>query len=72
MEKITFLRHIVSIKGVKPDLLKIKAISEWETPKNMIEVQSFLGLAGYYRRFMKNFPIIIRPLTKLLKKNMQY
>ena len=72
MEKITFLRHIVSREGVKLNLLKIKAIIEWEAPKNVIEIQSFLGLAGYYKRFINDFSMVTRPLTNLLKKSVQF
>ncbi|KAL2246181.1 UNVERIFIED_CONTAM: Transposon Ty3-I Gag-Pol polyprotein [Sesamum indicum] len=56
-------------KGVQPDPAKVKAILEWEPPKNVSEIRSFLGLAGYYRRFVKDFSIIAKPLTNLLKKN---
>eukprot|EP00257_Ricinus_communis_P017204 XP_015575593.1 uncharacterized protein LOC107261376 [Ricinus communis] len=47
---------------------KVKAIQEWESPKNISEVCSFLGLAGYYRSFVKNFSILAKPLTNMLKK----
>ncbi|KAL0448590.1 UNVERIFIED_CONTAM: Retrovirus-related Pol polyprotein from transposon.6 [Sesamum latifolium] len=69
MEEIAFLGHVVLKKGVQPDLTKVKAILEWEPPKNVSEVQSFLGLAGYYRRFVKDFSVVMKPLTNLLKKN---
>ena len=69
MEEIAFLGHFVSKEGVKPDLSKIKATQEWESPRNMTEIRSFLGLARYYRRFMKDFSTVTRPLTALLKKN---
>ena len=72
MEEITFLVHIVSREGVKPDPLKIKAIQEWELPRNMTEIRSFLGLAGYYRTFVRDFSIVARPLTALLKKNISF
>ena len=61
--------HIVSKNGVQPDPSKIVAVKKWETPKNITDVQSFLGLAGYYRRFVEGFSIITKPLTNLLKKN---
>ncbi|KAL2248314.1 UNVERIFIED_CONTAM: Retrovirus-related Pol polyprotein from transposon [Sesamum indicum] len=69
MEEIACLGHVVSKEGVQPDPTKVKAILEWEPPKNVLEIRSFLRLAGYYRRFVKNFSIIAKPLTNLLKKN---
>ena len=69
LEEIAFLGHIVSKNGVKPDPSKISAVKEWEPPKNITEVRSFLGLAGYYRRFVEGFSIITKPLTNLLNKN---
>ncbi|KAK4391414.1 Retrovirus-related Pol polyprotein from transposon.6 [Sesamum angolense] len=69
MEEIAFLGHVVSKEGVQPDPAQVKAIMEWELPKNVSEVRSFLGLAGYYRRFVKDFSVVTKPLTNLLKKN---
>ncbi|KAL0313648.1 UNVERIFIED_CONTAM: Retrovirus-related Pol polyprotein from transposon.6 [Sesamum radiatum] len=69
MEEITFLGHVISKEGVQPDPTKVKAILEWEPPKNVSKVRSFLGLAGYYRRFVKDFSVVAKPLTNLLKKN---
>ena len=72
MEEIAFLGHVVSKHGVQPDSSKVKAILEWETPKSETEVRSFLGLAGYYRRFVKDFSMVAKPLTNLLKKNVLF
>ena len=72
MKEIVFLGHVVSKDGVQPDQSKIKAITEWESPRNMTEVQSFLGLMGYYQRFMRNFSVIAKPLTNLLMKNIPF
>ncbi|KAL0289248.1 UNVERIFIED_CONTAM: putative mitochondrial protein [Sesamum angustifolium] len=69
MEEIAFLGHVVSKEGVQPDPAKVKAILEWEPPKNVSEVRCFLGLAGYYRRFVKDFSVAAKPITNLLKKN---
>ncbi|KAL0427186.1 UNVERIFIED_CONTAM: Transposon Ty3-I Gag-Pol polyprotein [Sesamum latifolium] len=69
MEEISFLGHVVLKEGVQPDPAKVKAILEWEPPKNVSEVRSFLGLTGYYRRFVKDFSVVAKPLINLLKKN---
>ncbi|KAK4403215.1 Transposon Ty3-G Gag-Pol polyprotein [Sesamum angolense] len=58
LRKVVFLGHVISSDGVIPDPSKVKAIMEWRVPKNATEVRSFLGLAGYYRRFVEGFSII--------------
>ena len=72
MEEIAFLGHVVSKHGVQPDSSKIKVIIEWEPPKSVTEIQSFLGLAGYYRRFVKDFSLVAKPLTNFLRKNVLF
>ena len=67
-EEIEFLGHVVTGDGIKPDMKKVKAIQEWKRPSTQKGLRSFLGLANYYRRFIRNFSKIARPLSDLLKK----
>jgi hypothetical protein len=62
------LGHIISKEGIVVDPEKIKFIEEWSTPRNVIEVRSFMGLVGYYRRFIEGFSKIVHPITSLQNK----
>ena len=62
----------MSAEGIRVDLIKIEASGNWKPPQNVTEVRSFLGLARYYRRFVKEFSIVASPLTKLLKKGVKF
>ena len=64
-----FLGHIIGHDGIKPDPCKIVAVQNFPKPTNQSEIQSFLGLANYYRKFIQNFSKIVQPITSLLKKN---
>lgn len=66
---LTYLGHEISGDGVRTDEKNVAAVQKWPTLVNVNEVRGFLGLAGYYRKFVKNFGIINRPLTDLVKKN---
>ena len=62
----------MSAEGIRVDLAKVEAVMNWKPPQSVIEVTSFLGLAGYYRRFVKGFSVIASPLTKLLRKGVRF
>ena len=72
LDRVTFLGHVISVEGVSVDPQKIEVVVNWKPPKNVSEVRSFLGLAGYYRKFFKGFSKIAAPLTKLTRKNVKY
>jgi len=68
-KEVTYLGHVINETGVKPDPKKIEAVLNFPRPKNTKNIKQFLGLAGYYRRFLNNFSKTARPLTALLKKD---
>ena len=67
-QSVSFLGHVISRHGVSTDPTKIESIEKWPTPINIQELQSFLGLASYYRHFVKGFAEIAAPLHRLLQK----
>ncbi|KAD6119124.1 hypothetical protein E3N88_10395 [Mikania micrantha] len=72
LREVQFLGHIISEKGIQVDPSKIEAIKRWETPTTPTEIRQFLGLAGYYRRFIRNFSKIALPLTMLTQKDRKF
>ena len=72
LNRIAFLGHGVTEEGIRVDPRKIEAIVNWEPPKNVTGIRSFLGLAGYYWRFVEGFSRMAMPLTRLLKKEVKF
>ena len=72
LKEVSFLGHIVLAEGIRVDPTKIEAVVNWKPPRNVTEVRSFLGLAGYYRRFVRGFSVIASLLTKLLRKRVKF
>ena len=63
---------MVSENGISVDPMKVEAVNNWPRPTNVSEIRSFLGLAGYYRRFVEGFSKLASPLTQLTRKNMKF
>jgi hypothetical protein len=70
--QIHYLGHIISEEGITVDPEKVEAIREWSVPRNVAEVRSFMGLAGYYRRFIAEFSKIAHPITSLQRKEKKF
>jgi hypothetical protein len=68
LKKVSFLGHIISEGGISIDPSKVKSVLSWNTPRNVSDIRSFLGLAGYYRRFIEGFSKIVKLMTELLEK----
>jgi hypothetical protein len=66
---VEFLRHVISKEGIAVNPSKVASVLEWEAPKNVKQIRGFLGMAGYYRRFIEGFSKIAGPMIKLLRKN---
>ncbi|RDX81025.1 Retrovirus-related Pol polyprotein from transposon 17.6, partial [Mucuna pruriens] len=72
LEEVSFLGHVISRGGIGVDPSKVEVVLKWETPKSVSEIRSFLGLAGYYRRFIEGFSKIALPLTELTRKGVAF
>jgi hypothetical protein len=68
-DKIEYLGHVISSEGVATDPSKIEIIKQWPSPSNPTQLRAFLGMTGYYRRFIQGYGIICKPLFKSLKKD---
>ena len=72
LTEVRFLGHVVSASGVSVNPEKVEAVMSWERPKSVFEIRSFLGLAGYYRRFIEDFSRIATPMTRLTRKEVKF
>jgi hypothetical protein len=72
MKEVAFLGHIISKGGISVDPRKVQDVLSWNAPISVGDIQSFLGLAGYYRRFIEGFSKITKPMTELLDKDKKF
>ncbi|GKC25952.1 putative reverse transcriptase domain-containing protein [Tanacetum coccineum] len=72
LSRVQFLGHVIDSEGIHVDPTKIESIKDWTSPKTLTEIRQFLGLAGYYRRFIEGFSKIAKPMTKLTEKNVKF
>ncbi|GJX23359.1 putative reverse transcriptase domain-containing protein [Tanacetum coccineum] len=70
--KVQFLGHVIDSQGIHVDPAKIESVKDWESPKSATDIRQFLGLAGYYRRFIEGFSKIAKPMTKLTQKKIKF
>jgi hypothetical protein len=69
---VKFLGHTISKDGISVDPSKVQEVMDWKPPESVHQIRSFLGLAGYYRRFIPDFSRITKPMTELLKKGVKF
>ena len=72
MRKIGFLEVVIGPNGIEIEKEKVDGVLSWPEPKNVKDVRKFLGLTNYYRRFIKDFAQVARPMNTLMKKNMKW
>jgi hypothetical protein len=72
LKQVTFLGHVISKGGISVDPSKVQDVLSWRAPTSVSDIQSFLGLARYYRRFIEGFSKICKPMTELLEKDKQF
>ena len=72
LESVAFLGHVASKDGISVDPKKVESVVEWNRPNSVTEIHSFLGLAGYYWRFVEGFSHLAIPLTRLTQKGVKF
>jgi hypothetical protein len=72
LKVVPFLGHIISVDGIAIDPNKVQEVFDWKSPRSVTQIRSFLGLAGYYHRFIPNFSKIAKPMAKLLEKEAKF
>ena len=72
LSEVKFLGHVVSTSGVSVDPEKVEAFMSWKRSKSIFEIRSFLGLAGYYKRFIEDFFRLVAPMTRLNRKEVKF
>ena len=72
LKEVSFLGHVISKGGIAVDPSKVDAVMKWGTPELVFEIRSFLGLVGYYQRFIKGFSRLALPLTRLTRKGQAF
>jgi hypothetical protein len=72
MKQVAFLEHVISKGGIFVDPSEVQDVLSWSAPMSVGDIRSFLGLAGYYRRFIEGFSKISKPMTELLEKDKKF
>jgi hypothetical protein len=72
LDSVKFLGHTISSEGISVDPTKVQEVMDWKPPTSVHQIRSFLGLVGYYRRFIPDFSKIAKPMTELLRKKLNF